>query len=50
VPSFISQLIVRTQLDRGPIFRCFSCLCVLDLPGYLSRARLFVMTRTSKSS
>jgi hypothetical protein len=50
VPGFIRQLIVRTQLHWVQFFDLSAVYVFSDRPGYLSRARLFVMTRTSKSS
>jgi hypothetical protein len=51
VPGFAAQLILRTTAAAG--FNFFDFLAVYVFShrlGYSSRARLFVMSRTSKSS
>ena len=50
VPCFMCLLVLRLGRKSPRNLLAFSCLCVLVLPGYLSHARSFVMTRISKSS
>ena len=50
LPGFVDWLVGHLGLGYARNPSGFSCFCVLERAGYLSRARLVVVTRTSKSS